>query len=969
MLELTRCTVDLRRRRVLKGAAQTALTGLEAALLGYLVEREGQDVSREELLAAVWGYAPATTTRAVDSVVARLRGKLDEPQPPQHLLTVHGHGYRFVLSSQPAPLAPAPPALRVRLAAGELDLGRRQLVAADGALHPLSKLEAEVLGLLVERLGQTVPRELLLQRVWGRGDHQHALESLVQRLRRRLEPDPLRPSVLVTVRGEGLRLEPCAADLARRTDLTLPRTPFQPRPEADRVLAGPGLVTLLGAAGIGKTRLAKECGLRWLGSAPDAEARLCDLTGTSSAEGLVGAVAELLGVALDGVAAPAEHLGRALAQRRSLLLVLDNFEQLLPAAPVVARWAAQAPGLRLVVTSRIALGVPGERVIELAPLEEDGAARLFAARVPGADPDAPEVRALVARLDGLPLAIELAAARAASLGAAEVLRRLGERLDLLCRRPSASETQHSTLRGALDWSWDLLGADDRLALALSSVFVGPFPTAAAQAVLGPDAPQRLGSLALQSLVRQEGDERWALFESTRDYAREKLLLSGHRAQAEAAHADFFTGWGEAWLARMDREPLAGWRAELLAVHERSPAHRARVALVLHAVFDRHRDHAAAVRLLRATLEEDCPAELRWQLWARLAAAESAGGAEELGVPSARVAVGYAREVGARATAVALQQLALCQVFAGRPLEAEALLLEVLDRARELADEELQSRCLVCLPVVAASTGRDEEALRWIEVSEGRDSRWVGALHLRAVLLTRKGDLQGARAAAERFLERVTRTDNPVMRLHHDALMADILAGEGELGAARALLLACCSAYLSAGDGMRAAVTLHQLAVFAALAGDLEAAWQHAQQAETCPTTRDQQVVLGMVQGVLLHLRGEPQRAREILAQWLARAGGLPVQQAYLGLALSMALASCGQLDEAERAARARPVGMGALVTERLERLAEVASHHLRSDTSVLSAIPPAWIGQDPYLGLAAQILARCHNLARGAGLP
>ncbi|MEQ1504801.1 MAG: winged helix-turn-helix domain-containing protein, partial [Myxococcota bacterium] len=282
-LVLPSCVVDLGRRRVVRDGSTVALTTLEGKLLAYLVAREGEDVSRDELLRAVWGHAATTSSRAVDYTVFRLRAKLGEPAVPNHLLTAHGHGYRFVRGGDPVhgPTdAPDPgtasavlPTRQVPLPGGVLDLARGRFDRPDSSAVALSKLEVDVLGVLVAAAGQTVPREAVIAAGWGRGSHDASLDALIRRLRVRLDdPDG---TWLVTVRGRGLRLD--VGPPRVRTELRDPSTPFEPRPELDRLLASTErLVTIRGTAGIGKTRLAVEAGLRWLADDPDVEVWFCD---------------------------------------------------------------------------------------------------------------------------------------------------------------------------------------------------------------------------------------------------------------------------------------------------------------------------------------------------------------------------------------------------------------------------------------------------------------------------------------------------------------------------------------------------------------------------------------------------------------------------------------------------------------------------------------------------------------------
>ncbi|HHO51870.1 MAG TPA: NACHT domain-containing protein, partial [Deltaproteobacteria bacterium] len=558
-VQLAGCTVDLVRRRVERDGRQLVLTRLEADLLAYLMERAGRDVPREELLTEVWGYAATSSSRAVDFAVRRLRNKLGEPRSPLHILTAHGVGYRFVPLAPDASPSPGGPVVSrppVRLATGLLDLERRTFKPAVGEEQTISRLEGELIESLLSAPGQTIPREDVIRRVWGWGDHASSLDAAVRRLRLKLEVEPSRPEVLVTVRGSGLRLETLApgGPTARRTNLVAASTRFIPRPETEALgaaLSHP-LVTVVGTAGMGKTRLVQEVGAALLDEHPGIEVWFCDLSSAVSEHGVVRAVEAALGLEKISVGDPVQRISHVLARRPpGTVVVLDNFEQVKASAPLLERWMAAAPSVRLVVTSREHLGLPGERCLRLEPLTIEAAAQLFVDRTHDdrLDPGDESVRALVARLDCLPLAIELAAARSDQLSPQDLLDRLDRRLDLLIRRPMGAVTHHSTLRGALDWSWDLLSEAERTALAEASLFEGSFSIARAEAVIGVfDVAGSLDSLCTRSLMHHTSDDGYRLDEGIRAYAREKLQLAGEERVALERYRQVHLTRGEACAA-------------------------------------------------------------------------------------------------------------------------------------------------------------------------------------------------------------------------------------------------------------------------------------------------------------------------------------------------------------------------------------------------------------------------------------
>jgi predicted ATPase len=307
-----------------------------------------------------------------------------------------------------------------------------------------------------------------------------------------------------------------------------------------RLTGGERLVTLLGTAGIGKTRLAVRYGWQHLDAWPGG-VTFCDLSEARSVEGVVHAVASALGVPLDRDD-PVRKIGHALAGRGRSLMILDNFEQV--AAHAVATlgvWLEQSTETSFVATSRERLGLAGETPIEVEPLDPvtEGPA-LFEARARVHRPefvvssvDRPTLREIIELLDGLPLAIELAASRLRVLGLGELRDRLVDRLALLT---GGRRGRHETLRAALDGSWELLEVWERSAVAQASVFDGGFVLEAAEAVIElaewPDAPPVLD--VVQSLVDKSwlrarvilGAPRFSMFAIVQEYAAEKLRYHG-----------------------------------------------------------------------------------------------------------------------------------------------------------------------------------------------------------------------------------------------------------------------------------------------------------------------------------------------------------------------------------------------------------------------------------------------------------
>lgn len=326
-------------------------------------------------------------------------------------------------------------------------------------------------------------------------------------------------------------------------DLPTPATRFLGR-EAELLAAAglwleqePRLLTIVGPGGTGKTRFSIELA-RFLADEADGGTVFVPLAPVRDAAVVVGMVAERLGAADDGTAAVAVRVGE-----KRTHVVLDNLEQLLPeAARPLAELLAAAPMLRLIVTSREPVRIAGEAELDLPPMGEEDAVRLFLERAQSIRPeivDAPAVHELARRLDGLPLALELAAARVKLLGPEQVLERIGQRLDLL-RGVRDADERHATLRATIAWSHDLLDESERALFARLAIFRGGCTLEDAEAVCDADL-DTLASLLDKSLVRRrldpDGVERFWMLETIHEFARERLDESGEESRLRRIQAD------------------------------------------------------------------------------------------------------------------------------------------------------------------------------------------------------------------------------------------------------------------------------------------------------------------------------------------------------------------------------------------------------------------------------------------------
>jgi predicted ATPase/class 3 adenylate cyclase len=333
--------------------------------------------------------------------------------------------------------------------------------------------------------------------------------------------------------------------------------------------SGSRLVSLLGSAGTGKTRLARRYALAWLGEWPGG-VYFCDLSEAHSLDGICFTVALALGVPL-GKDEPAMQLGHAIAGRGRCLIILDNFEQVQQhATATVGRWLDRAGEATFVVTSRERLHLEGEDVLTVEPLQLDSEAiDLFAVRAraqrPGFELDERNQHAvaeIVRLLDGLPLAIELGAARVGVMSPAQIVERLKDRFVLLAKA-KGSVARQATLRAAIDWSWALLTPWEQTALAQCSVFEGGFTLEAAEAVLdlcawpkAPPAMDAIQCLVDKSLLRvwvpKKGPGRlnidephFGMYLSVHEYAAEKLQVAGaeEARRAQERHGRAFARRG------------------------------------------------------------------------------------------------------------------------------------------------------------------------------------------------------------------------------------------------------------------------------------------------------------------------------------------------------------------------------------------------------------------------------------------
>ena len=473
----------------------------------------------------------------------------------------------------------------------EVDLGRREL-RVRGVAAPIGSRAFEIVEALVKAGGELLTKDQLMERVWpGAVVEENTLWVHMSAVRKALGPER---EILETVAGRGYRLvgtwkaiqeiedidQPgpspveAAAISGSANNLPVAGTDLVGREQAVRELqdrlSAYRMVTLTGPGGIGKSRLALETAHRMLAQGRS-DVWLIELASLSDPDLLPSAVATGLGLRIGTADLSAEVVARGIGQR-SLLLLLDNCEHVVDAAARLAEAVVQlCPHATILATSREVLRIDGEYIYSVPPLDvpsesagpgdilSASAVQLFVARTVAVNsafsPDrmSPrEAASICQRLDGIPLAIEFAAARAATIGVSEVSSHLDDRFGLLTAGRRTALPRHRTLRAALDWSYEFLSKREQEFLRALSVFRGPFALDGASAVAGASEPGSTGEvvhgLVTKSLVASDLSVSTAplrLLDSTRAYALEKLRDHGEFDATARRHAVFYCNYLEA----------------------------------------------------------------------------------------------------------------------------------------------------------------------------------------------------------------------------------------------------------------------------------------------------------------------------------------------------------------------------------------------------------------------------------------
>jgi predicted ATPase/DNA-binding winged helix-turn-helix (wHTH) protein len=630
----------------------------------------------------------------------------------------------------------------------------------------------DVLAYLVKHRGSVVRKEELLDAVWGdRFVSESALTTRIKAVRQAVGDDGRQQSIIRTVHGKGYEFVALVeeveesrppVDMSRaepRTSIGLRLQPLIGRESSLEQLAEMisehRLVTLVGPGGVGKTSLGMELA-RTIGGQFEDGVHVVELVGVVDEDATTAALATAIDVNLRKSSSIDDAIIDLLRPRHSLL-VLDNCEHLIePVAGLVARILREAPDISIVATSQEPLAVTGERLWTVDPLltgpeelfgaelvleelAEIPAVALFVARAKAVDSSfildkatAPLVIEICQRLDGIPLAIELAAARARSIGVAEVARRLDQRFNVLKAMRRDSDPRHRTMHDAISWSYDMLEPDERSLFTALSVFAGSFALRSAE-VMAPegDALDLVTRLTERSMLavrpQANGSTRYELLETLREYGRTRLS-DAQAAELFATHANHFAQ--EAGAVEVE---LCG------------PAEGGAIARTESSLADLRAAQRFALELgaldvtfgIISSIREFAMRAMRYEIFAWADAACHVAGA--LDHPLAPTLTGM-RAYGAW-------------------VRGEfGLAVELAEETRRLEDalsvfpSGLAERVLANVSYIAgdAMTGHDE-ALRQIELAEGSGnrSRLAHACYLGAVGHSSNGDYDEAGALVER----------------------------------------------------------------------------------------------------------------------------------------------------------------------------------------------------------------------------
>jgi predicted ATPase/DNA-binding SARP family transcriptional activator len=917
-----------------EGRRLTVPGGKTSELLVRLALEAGTFVRTDRLLEDLWAEDAVNTRRnTLQSKVARLRRACGDPT----VITSGEDGY--TLSVEPAEVD-ALAVLRETAAASELlaagehqaaaDLSASALVRYRGELLPgagdwaspyrarLDEARGELLeshlaarlrlGAATEPIGELESAvaahpyreglwELLITALYRAGRQAEALGAY-QRVRGVLDeelglpPGPRLKEIERRILVHDRRLD-------ARTRGNLPSLPVELVGRAGEVtavlalLARNRLVEIVGPGGIGKTALALDAGRRldMSDDAPSGGVWLARLETATTAEDVLDALVAAFRV-VGGAASLLERL-----RSSATVVILDNCEHMIDAAGALAvRLLDEAPELRILCTSQVALDVDGGIAFDLAPLDLTGAVELFTRRASARHRNrrADEtVRDLCQSLDGLPLAIELAAARTRTLSIEEISRRLDDRFSVLSDPTSRRPERRRALRATIGWSYELLFPDDQRGLWALATFAGGAPLAAVESVIEAlDVPASsaidvVGRLASRSLVMvdHEGAHvRYRLLDSIRAFALEAMTESGLTERALDAHA--------AWYAEAAGASTHGVRS------------------------DRQAEHLAFARTERPNID----AALTWSVkhhplraldlvngfgWSWIVLGDSRGAQR---IHAALEAAGDAAGPADRAGAVLLA--AWIEASAGRLELAREHIADAARLADSLDDVDLRARCAYYLAYVVSHEGEFGQAMeltdRCAELHAGLDRPWDQAANwlFAARAAISAGDHERAVAARDQIQHWLGQVQDPWLEVRRDAILGELARIEHRFDDAVVHLGRAAETSGRRGFSQTEAYQLSSLGRAQCQAGDyaagtetLELAISKAEAVGDVRLAALARVHLGRV----LRSMGEGARARAVLetaTAWHRAAGG--GEQAALGECLLAAIDAADGAPDAEQ---------------------------------------------------------------------
>ncbi len=694
---------------------------------------------------------------------------------------------------------------------------------------------------LAERAGLSATGIGALERGQRRAPHADTVRRLSEALQ--LSSDDAAALASAVVRHRAPQAPRAAAPLSVTNSPTLiaPLAPLVGRGWEVAVVCGllraegTRFVTLTGPAGVGKTRLSLAVAEHLARELPE-PVLMVDLAPIRDPKLVLQTVLAQLGLREVGDRA-LERLVQVLQTRRMLIL-LDNFEQVMPAARDLPALLAEAPELRLLVTSRSPLGLRSEHVYPVSPLElpdlhhlpppgelaEIPAVSLFIARAQAVSPtfeltdeNGAAVAELCVHLDGLPLAIKLAAARMHLLSAQMVLDRLGHRLSLLRWDALDLPERQQTLEAAIAWSYDLLSPQEQVLFRRLGVFVGGFTLEAAEAVMADrgisdyDMLEGLSSLVAGSLVlsQQEfaGRRRYGMLESIRDYALERLAETGEVDDAYTAHAKYFVYMVEQEEIRRTVGEQRAWLLQLEG--ERQNLNAARRWLKEHPDIEldtRLTGATGALWLLGGSVDErNAWLETALRLVAKDRPLDSKATLEPfIGIGEALVLLGEvdqaratlhkallsASELGdGSSVARCMASLAWCEMSVGQPKATKDLLAEAVAAARASGDDLQAARSQLFVGEIARLQGQFDLSIASLEDSLG-GFRALGHLPFTGLCLTglalahaRAGDCRKAVDCLRESLEICRQVHHPYLLTaigERTALVGDPHAGDVQM---------------------------------------------------------------------------------------------------------------------------------------------------------------------------------------------